>query len=226
MPAEEEKLAPTSPFSCHEEEEEEEEEEEGNPTWAQNLSGSEKWRFQLARAFLHDPHVLVVHRPVDELDSNLKELFLSLFREFVDKKGLEMDETNDLDMSKRRPRTLIFSTGSSTSTNIPDIIWRIGENGVTVERNRPAGRGPQQLRVVHEFHEPALKLELDGPALGFELLAMRGLGFAIIHWASQGEIYSFSFFIGGENSAMNERFAQEIDSRSAAVEDANVKILW
>ena len=24
-----------------------------------------------ARAFLHDPHVLVVHRPVDELDSGL-----------------------------------------------------------------------------------------------------------------------------------------------------------
>lgn len=142
LPADEEKLAPTSPFSCHEEEEEEEEEEEGNPTWAQNLSGSEKWRFQLARAFLHDPHVLVVHRPVDELDSNLKELFLSLFREFVDKKGLEMDETGrDLDMSKRRPRTLIFSTGSSTSTNIPDIIWRIGENGVTVERNRPVASG-------------------------------------------------------------------------------------
>lgn len=142
LPADDEKLVPTSPFSCHEEEEEEEDEEEGNPTWAQNLSGSEKWRFQLARAFLHDPHVLVVHRPVDELDSNLKELFLSLFREFVDKKGLEMDEAGpDLEMSKRRPRTLIFSTGSSTSTNIPDIIWRIGENGVTVERNRPVASG-------------------------------------------------------------------------------------
>mmetsp|Transcript_45731 Transcript_45731/g.56080 ORF Transcript_45731/g.56080 Transcript_45731/m.56080 type:complete len:188 (+) Transcript_45731:3-566(+) len=141
MPAEDDKMQPVSPFSCHEEEEEEDEEEEGHPTWAQNLSGSEKWRFQLARAFLHDPHVMVVHRPVDELDSNLKEHCLQVFREFVDKKGLEIDESIDLEMSKRRPRTLIFSTGSSTVTNIPDIIWRIGENGVTVERNRMPGSG-------------------------------------------------------------------------------------
>ncbi|CAK8999519.1 Methionine import ATP-binding protein MetN [Durusdinium trenchii] len=131
----EEKLAPTSPFSCFEEEEEEEEEEDTNPIWAQKLSGSEKWRFQLARAFVHDPHVLVVHRPVDELDVNLQQQILALFREFVDKKGLEIDEHEELLGQQRRPRTLIFSTGTSTKTTIPDYVWRLTDSGVKVEKH-------------------------------------------------------------------------------------------
>ena len=45
---------------------------------------------------------------------------LSLEKPLAPVAGLEMDEAGpDLEMSKRRPRTLIFSTGSSTSTNIP-----------------------------------------------------------------------------------------------------------
>ncbi|CAE7851307.1 metN1, partial [Symbiodinium necroappetens] len=86
---------------------EEEEEEEALPPWAQQLSSSEKWRFQLARAFVHDPHVLLVHRPADELDPQMQEKVLSCFRDFVDRRGLEINEEigSHLPPDRRRPRT-------------------------------------------------------------------------------------------------------------------------
>lgn len=167
----EEKMMPVSPMSCHEEEEEEEdEEEEGNPTWSQNLSGSEKWRFQLARAFLHDPHVLVVHRPVDELDSNLKDTVLGLFREFVDKKGLEIDEDAGLDMNHRRPRTLIFTAGTSTSIAphipIPDVAWRISESGINVERRHGFGSHGSPAFTAAPVGVPGMTQTVQNGAFG------------------------------------------------------------
>lgn len=115
---------------CDDEEHIEVEAEERYQSWFSQLSGSEKWRFQLARAFVADPHVLIVHRPVDELDRDLKEVILSLLREFVDQRGLEIDEDAGYTLRQRRPRTVIFSTGSSIKTSIADYIWRISDEGV------------------------------------------------------------------------------------------------
>ncbi|OLP79182.1 hypothetical protein AK812_SmicGene40561 [Symbiodinium microadriaticum] len=136
---------PDSPFSAcfgeDPEEEEEEEEEEALPPWAQQLSSSEKWRFQLARALrMHgywgqtgaDPNlsmnrksVLLVHRPADELDPQMQEKVLSCFRDFVDRRGLEINEEigSHLPPDRRRPRTA-------------DYVWRIGKDGVQVENQR------------------------------------------------------------------------------------------
>jgi len=143
-----------SPFSCYEEEEEEsaEEEDEGNKTWASQLSGSEKWRFQLARAFIYDPHVLVVHRPVDNLDDHLKETVMSLFLEFVEKRGLE-NNLEDLAQTQRRPRTVIFSTGRATQTSIADYVWHVTPDGIKVEK------GPRSRRAAGEAMMP------PGPAV-------------------------------------------------------------
>lgn len=133
---------PDSPFSAcfgeDPEEEEEEEEEEALPPWAQQLSSSEKWRFQLARAFVHDPHVLLVHRPADELDPQMQEKVLSCFRDFVDRRGLEINEEigSHLPPDRRRPRTVVFTTGSMTKISIADYVWRIGKDGVQVENQR------------------------------------------------------------------------------------------
>lgn len=164
-PEEKSAATPGSMLGCYEDEESEEEDEDGNPTWAQKMSGSEKWRFQLARAFFHDPHVLVVHRPVDELDVELQELILSLFREFVDKKGLEIDD-DDLDIQQRRPRTVIFSAGNEVKTSIPDFVWRVGPKGVTVERGPRGNRAAWQLSPTgSHFSGPGSQVSAPGSQL-------------------------------------------------------------
>ncbi|CAE7537098.1 msbA [Symbiodinium natans] len=131
-------------FSGDEEGEEDEEEEDPTPTWAQQLSGSEKWRFQLARAFVHDPHVLLVHRPADELDPAMQDTVLNCFRDFVDRRGLEISENigGQLPQGKRRPRTVIFTTGGATQIKIADYVWRVGSGGVSVEKSARLAPGP------------------------------------------------------------------------------------
>ncbi|CAE7753272.1 Abcb9 [Symbiodinium sp. CCMP2456] len=119
---------PDSPFSaCYGEdpEEEEEEEEESLPPWAQQLSSSEKWRFQLARAFVHDPHVLLVHRPADELDPQMQEKVLSCFRDFVDRRGLEINEElgSHLPADRRRPRTADRLRASGIFVWFCQLLW-------------------------------------------------------------------------------------------------------
>eukprot|EP00434_Breviolum_minutum_P040557 symbB.v1.2.036040.t1/scaffold4980.1/size32161/1 len=115
--------------------------EGGYQSWPSQLSNSEKWRFQLARAFVADPHVLIVHRPVDELDSDLKELVLSLLREFVDKRGLEMTHS-PMSFNQRHPRTVIFSTGCGREMSIADYVWRVSATGGNLmeKTSRPQSR--------------------------------------------------------------------------------------
>ena len=51
------------------------------------LGSSEQECFHLARAFIFDPEVLIIHKPVDAFDGDLKDRVLRLMREFVDKRG-------------------------------------------------------------------------------------------------------------------------------------------
>mmetsp|Transcript_7898 Transcript_7898/g.18146 ORF Transcript_7898/g.18146 Transcript_7898/m.18146 type:complete len:219 (+) Transcript_7898:1950-2606(+) len=141
-----EACSPLSWCAKEEAEEEEDEDEDAGATWVHQLSGSERWRFQLARAFVHDPHVLLVHRPADELDPGLQETVLGCFRDFVDKRGLEIDDSSRqwLSFEQRRPKTVIFTTGSSTQIAIADYIWRIGKGGLVIEKPTRTPTGPVQ----------------------------------------------------------------------------------
>jgi len=127
-------MRPSSDAENSEDEDDSEKENEEDPgsddSWMDKLSSSEQKCFQLARAFIFDPEVLIIHKPVDAFDGDLKERVLRLMREFVDKRGLELD---DATIHMRRPRTLIFSGGASSLTPISDILWRVADNGVTAE---------------------------------------------------------------------------------------------
>lgn len=129
----------SSDDSEDDDDEDEKEDEEGgddDDSWMDKLSRSEQKRFQLARAFVYDPDVLIIHKPVDDLDGDLKNTVLGLMREFVDKRGLELPAES---LQKRRPHTVIFSGGSSSLHPISDIIWRVHDQQVTCEMG-PASR--------------------------------------------------------------------------------------
>ena len=136
-------VAPHHTLWCYEdgEEEEEEEEEEVNLPWTSKLSTSEKWRFQLARALLHNPHVLAIHRPVQELEGEVRQAVLSSLQDFVQMRGLDIE--GGLDRTRRRPRTVIFTTGSNDRFEIADYVWRITPgSGVIVEKCPSRGGRP------------------------------------------------------------------------------------
>mmetsp|Transcript_29229 Transcript_29229/g.63865 ORF Transcript_29229/g.63865 Transcript_29229/m.63865 type:complete len:473 (+) Transcript_29229:1-1419(+) len=104
-------------------------------TWFDRPSNSEKKRLHIARAFIYNPEVMVLHRPIDELDENLAKQMLIMMREFVDLRGVEMDPATT---SMRRPRTLLFTGGIAKSRlNIADYVWTLGHDpGITVAPGR------------------------------------------------------------------------------------------
>lgn len=111
--------------------------EEGNEQdqlhWHRRMSNNERKRLHLARALIFNPEVLVLHRPVDEADEGFSNEILNLLREFVDKRGLELDE---VEFPKRRPRTVFF-TGGEVKEEVckehADMVWKLGKNGLVVE---------------------------------------------------------------------------------------------
>jgi ABC-type multidrug transport system fused ATPase/permease subunit len=83
------------------------------------FSRSDRALLNIARAFIYNPEVLVVHNPTLLLDRNLREVCLQALRDFVDERGLEMPPES---RHKRRPRTVLFSTNNIDGLKIADQI--------------------------------------------------------------------------------------------------------
>jgi len=104
--------------------------------WHACLSYSEKKRVHLVRALVHNPDVLVLHKPVDETDGPLMEKILQLLREFVDLRGVELDAFPEA-VARRPPRTVFFTCGDHPHVNhaasVADLQWTLSEkDGLTV----------------------------------------------------------------------------------------------
>jgi len=69
--------------------------------WHERASHVEKKMIHLARAFIFDPQIMCLHKPVDDLDSSIGSNILSLLTEFVNNGHLQA-----------RVRTVFLSTGS------------------------------------------------------------------------------------------------------------------
>jgi len=104
----------------------------GQLEWVKHLSNVELRRVHLARAFIFNPEVLVLERPIEGFERGETIAFLNMLREFVDNRGLEMEEEL---MHYRRPRTIFF-TGSKDSVEFArkecHTVWYLGKNGINV----------------------------------------------------------------------------------------------
>merc|ERR1712232_907354 len=108
----------------------------GGEEWMAHLSNSERKRIHLARAFIFNPEVMVLHRPVDEFELSLTDNILALMREFVDNRGVELDPGT---AHRRRPRTVFYTGGTIKRTRIADLVWQTGhDQGIVVQRGEAA----------------------------------------------------------------------------------------
>jgi ABC-type multidrug transport system fused ATPase/permease subunit len=95
--------------------------------WGDVLNATERVLLNLARAFIANPEIVVVHKPTALLDDLTAAGTLNCMREFVSQKGLLMDpKTVDL----RRPRTCIMTTARVEGMHAAHRIFRIKRNGV------------------------------------------------------------------------------------------------
>jgi len=91
----------------------------------QRMSWSDRCVVHLARAFIASPELLIMHRPLAVLDEDVATRVLACMREFVDGRGLAMDDMGAA--SRRRPHTCIFTcTQLDRALKIADDVIVVG----------------------------------------------------------------------------------------------------
>ena len=97
--------------------------------WEGRLSTSDRHLLQLARALLANPHVLVLHRPINAFEPTLGKRVVEVLRRFVDERGLSslLDDSPGL-----LARTVVYTcnTADESALDAVDAIVIVG---------RPAG---------------------------------------------------------------------------------------
>eukprot|EP00930_Biecheleria_cincta_P082408 TRINITY_DN72142_c0_g1_i1.p1 TRINITY_DN72142_c0_g1~~TRINITY_DN72142_c0_g1_i1.p1 ORF type:complete len:990 (+),score=145.86 TRINITY_DN72142_c0_g1_i1:90-3059(+) len=83
------------------------------------LPHTEKVLLNFARAFIMNPEVLIIHKPLDHFDNLHARRVVELLKEFVDCRGLEKPPE---ELNLRRPRTCIFSVSSTDDVVDVDIL--------------------------------------------------------------------------------------------------------
>lgn len=101
--------------------------------WDRRISRSQAHLIHLARCFIFNPDVLVLHRPVDHVDPELEDQLMKLFRDFVDNRGLNIEETVTTQLFRnRRPRTIFMSAGNAKGASVAryaDRVWELQADG-------------------------------------------------------------------------------------------------
>jgi len=92
------------------------------------LSHTDMCILHLARAFVMNPDVLVLHKPLANFDDTRARLVLDLMHEFVHQRGLEKPPK---ERALRRPRTCIFSALAVHTVHVADMVLRVA--GGTVQ---------------------------------------------------------------------------------------------
>jgi ABC-type multidrug transport system fused ATPase/permease subunit len=90
------------------------------------LSRTDKKLIHLARAFIYNPEVIVIHTPGMYFDKENKARVIQLLKEFVRQRGVEMDPATRL---RRRPRTCIFSTYDISDMTFVDQMLTLNKHG-------------------------------------------------------------------------------------------------
>merc|ERR1712025_296612 len=90
--------------------------------WRKTISATERHSLHLARAFVMNPEVMVLQRPLHKYDSSMCKQVIAIMQEHVNRMGLCMPTAT---LHLRRPRTLFFSPDAIHQATTADVIWRI-----------------------------------------------------------------------------------------------------
>lgn len=87
--------------------------------WITTLSWTEKAKLHLARAFLANPEVMVLQRPLTHFGAREQSNLLGLLRLHVENRGIDLPA----DEHTCRPRTVFLSVESREHAKQADVVW-------------------------------------------------------------------------------------------------------
>lgn len=100
-----------------------------NVAWMARLSATEHALVHIARAFVVNPEVLVIHRPTLRFNEDQRTRIMELLAQFVDERGIEGDTSGP--MMFRRPRTCFFTSDfPEKETRWAHKVWEVNSGVV------------------------------------------------------------------------------------------------
>jgi len=101
--------------------------------WVQRLSNTAFSRLALARAFVMNPEVLVIHKPTAAFNDHEVTSISKLLRDHVDSKGLDLPTAG---IRFRRPRTVFFTSATRMGVRMADTVNRVCKGQLkAIDRN-------------------------------------------------------------------------------------------
>jgi len=102
--------------------------------WHRLLSYNEKKRVHMARALIYNPEIMVLHKPVDDVDVALSKKVMEILREFIDLRGVELDANS---FNRRHTRTCFCTCGDHPNAehfkSYADSIWELDPANAKVQ---------------------------------------------------------------------------------------------
>jgi ABC-type multidrug transport system fused ATPase/permease subunit len=99
--------------------------------WFEKLNYTDKVKIHLARAFIMNPEVMIMHRPLYHFSDSVAEKVLQLMKQHHKNRGMCMPLTT---LGRRRPRTLFYTTDADWQDNEADLIWKFDNYKLTEHR--------------------------------------------------------------------------------------------
>lgn len=111
--------------------------DEDDDEWLSALTSTDKMTIHLARAFIANPHVLVMHKPLMRFyQEELRKATMVTIEEFVKYRGLGLNNAPD-EITKRRTRTVVLSQFHSLELDHAEMVFQL-ENGQVLQNQAPA----------------------------------------------------------------------------------------
>jgi len=90
--------------------------------WSEVLSLTQRCLLCLARAFVANPELMCIHKPTMPFDEPQSGVVFKMLRDFVQKKGVELDEKT---RHMRRPRTCIMTSSKVMGVEAADEVYLV-----------------------------------------------------------------------------------------------------
>lgn len=136
--------------------------------WFHRLNHTEKVKIHLARAFIMNPEIMLLHRPLLHFGEDTSKFVLTLLKEHLESRGLGHSMAG---RDMRRPRTVFYSTDFDWQANSANVIWHVDHETKNVVEKRPLDpmirpdSTGSRFNLVEKQLDPMLRLDNPGSSV-------------------------------------------------------------
>jgi len=124
---------------------------EDDNSWVDSLTSTDKMQIHLARAFISNPHVLVLHKPLMRFYNHLmQEAVMQCLKDFVSFRGLALAANQAHDVALRRARTVIMTAFHAIEVEHADDLLLLANSDLqpVSAEEMLTGKGLPQARTT------------------------------------------------------------------------------